>query len=69
VVTKRRCGVCNFCVSGSKIRFLLQAGYHLPLHSVPRCKEKDEIDIKAYSAFLAALPSRAAGVESKSVFV
>jgi len=68
VVTKRRCGVCNFCVSGSKIRFLLQAGYHLPLHSVPRCKEEDEKNIKVYSASLAALPSRAAGEGRKSFF-
>jgi len=35
---------------------------------VPRCKEKDEIDIKAYSASLAALSPRAAGGGRKSFF-
>jgi hypothetical protein len=34
---------------------------------VPRCKEEDEKNIKVYSASLAALSSRAAGGESKSV--
>ena len=68
MVTKRRYRVCNLCVSGSKIRFLLQAGYRVSLHSVPRCKEEDEKNIKVYSASLAALSSRAAGGGRKSFF-
>ena len=58
-----------FAQRNPKIPLLLQAGYRFLLYSVPRFKEKDEKNIKVYPASLAILPPRAAGGESKSVFV